>query len=131
MFISGFKIYEFLSCGTEYVKLLLKSIENKFWFDVFKAWVELQNAFSESDVTADSPLFYNPMIHIGGKTFFNNQLFVNNIRYVNDIIEEDGSFLTYDTFCDTYQDVRFNFLEYAGIIHAVKSWQKSVVKTTN
>ena len=64
------------------------------------------------------------MIHIGGKTFFNNQLFVNNIRYINDIIEEDGSFYTYDTFCNTYQDVKLNFLEYAGIIHAVKTWKK-------
>jgi hypothetical protein len=63
------------------------------------------------------------MIRIGGKTFFNNQLFINNIRYINDIIEDD-SFFTYDTFCDIYQDVKLSFLEYAGIIHTVKSWQK-------
>jgi hypothetical protein len=93
MFISGFKIL--LCCGTEYVKFCKKKNQktNKFWFDVFKAWVELQNASSESDVTADSPLFYNPVIHIGGETFLNNQLFVNNIRYINDILEEDGSFI--------------------------------------
>ena len=46
--ISGFELTKFLSCGIEYVKTLLKSLENKFWIDVFKSWLELQNAVTES-----------------------------------------------------------------------------------
>ena len=38
--------------------------------------------------------FYNPMIHIGGKIFSKKQLFDSNIRFINDNIEEDGTFLT-------------------------------------
>ena len=66
------------------------------------------------------------MIHIGGKPFFDKQLFDNNIRYINDIIEEDGTFLNYRTFCDTYNSVKINFLEYASIIHAIKTFIKSI-----
>ena len=91
--IPGFELTKFISCGNEYIKLLLKSLKNNFWIDVFKSWVELQNACTETDVTADTPLFYNHMIHIGGKTFFDKQLFDSNIRHINDIIDKDGGFL--------------------------------------
>lgn len=120
-FILNFNQNKFTSCGIEYINILLKSLKNKFWIDVFKAWVDLHNIL-ESGATADSPLFYNPLIHIGGKSFFNKQLFDNNIRYINDIIEEGSTFLSFDKFCDMYTNVKVNFLEYASIIHAVKTY---------
>lgn len=102
-------------------------IKNKFWIDVFKAWVDLHNIL-ESGATADSPLFYNPLIHIGGNFFFNKQLFDNNIRYINDINEEDSTFLSFDKFCDMYTNVKVNFLEYASIIHDVKTYIRKLGK---
>lgn len=69
-----------------------------------------QKSCIESGATADSSLFYNPMIHIGGKFFFDKQLlFDNNIRHGNDNIEEDGIFLCFDKFCDMYTDVKVIF----------------------
>ena len=64
------------------------------------------------------------MIHVGGRPVFDKQLFDNNIRYINDIIEEDGTFFNYETFCNTYTSVKINFLEYASIIHAIKTFIK-------
>ena len=69
-FIPNFELIKFTSCGTEYINILLKSLKNKFWIDVFKAWIELQNSCTQSDVTVDAPLFFNSMILIGGKTYF-------------------------------------------------------------
>ena len=122
--IPSFELNKFLSCGIEYVKLLLKSLKNNFWLDVFKSWVELQNVCTESNVIADLPLFYNHMIHIGGKTFYNKHLFDNNVRYINDVIDEHGDFLDYKTFCDFFPNVKINFLDYASIIHATNTFIK-------
>jgi hypothetical protein len=51
--IPSFKLNKFLSCRIEYVKLLLKSLKNNFWLNIFKSRVELQNACTESNVIAD------------------------------------------------------------------------------
>lgn len=56
-------------CGMELFNkfnILLKSSKNKCLMDVFKAWVDLHNT---CEVTADSPLFYIPIIHIGWNSF--------------------------------------------------------------
>lgn len=94
----------------------MKSLKNKFWIDVFKTWVDVHNTCVESDVTADSPLFFNHLIHIGGKSFFNKQLFDNNIGYINDFIEEDSTFLSFDKVCDMYTNVKVNFLHVQSML---------------
>ena len=102
-----------------------------------KSWVILQNISNKSDVAADAPLFYNPNIHIGNKPFFNKQMFDSGIRRINDIINEDGSLLCFESFCNTYPDIRIYFLEYNSIIHAIRAWMKrygcnkTIIKLTN
>ncbi|XP_062599221.1 uncharacterized protein LOC134260692 [Saccostrea cucullata] len=123
--IPNFNLDKFINCGIDYVTIYLKTLKNKFWIDVFKSWIILQNHEIVSEVAGDSPLFYNPMIRIGGKPFYNKQMFNNNIRRVNDIINEDGSFLSFESFCNTYPMIKMNFLEYSSIIHAIKSWIKN------
>lgn len=71
-FISNFTQNKFTSCGKKYMNLLLKSLKNNFWIDVFKERVDLHNTCVESGVTADLTLLLNPMIHIGGKSFLIN-----------------------------------------------------------
>ena len=121
-FIPDFDLHKFTSCGIEYTKLLLNTIKNKFWIDVFQAWIELHNTGTESDITADACLFYNPVIHVGGKMFFKKVLYDNNIRHINDIIEEDGTLFNYEKFCAIYPNVKINFLDYASITHSIKTW---------
>ena len=80
----------------------------------------MHNTGTESDITADACLFYNPMIHVGGKMFFNKVLY-DNIRHINDIIEEDGTLFNYEKFCATYPNLRIIFLDYASITHSIKT----------
>ncbi|XP_056014216.1 uncharacterized protein LOC130052654 [Ostrea edulis] len=124
MFIPNFELNKFINCGVEYISTLLKTLKNKFWIDVFKSFITLHSLIDESTVAADSPLFYNPKIHIGGKPFFNKQMFDSNIRLINDIINEDGSLFSFKHFCDIYTNIRIIFLEYISIIHAVRAWIK-------
>ena len=68
--------------------------------------------------------FITPIIHIGNKPFFNKQMFDSGIRRINDIINEDGSLLCFESFCNTYPDIRINFLDYNSINHAIRAWMK-------
>ena len=108
-FIPKLDLNKLINCGIEYITIFLKTLKNRFWVDVFKSWVRLQNISNKPDVAADAPLFYNPNIHIGNKPFFNKQMFDSGIRRINDIINEDGSLLCFESFCNTYPDIRINF----------------------
>jgi phenylalanyl-tRNA synthetase beta subunit len=59
-----------------------------------------------------------------GKCFFNKVLYDDNIRHINDIIEEDGILFNYEKFCATYPSVKINCLDYASITHSIKTWIK-------
>ena len=48
--------------------------------------------------------------------------FDSNIRFINDNIEEDGTLFNHASFCKIYPHVKTNFLEHAGIIHALKTF---------
>ena len=49
-------------------------------------------------------------------------MFDSNIRMINDIINEDGSLFSFEHFCNTFTNIKINFLEYNSIIHAVRTW---------
>jgi hypothetical protein len=51
-------------------------------------------------------------------------MFEVHIRSINDIINDEGLFLTYDEFCNIYPNVNKNFVEYMSIIIAIKAWIK-------
>jgi hypothetical protein len=59
-------------------------------------------------------------------------MFDSGIRRLNDIIQEDGSLLEYESFVNIYPHLNINFLEYNSMIHAIKTWMKNnlCVKTT-
>ena len=49
------------------------------------------------------------------------------VIFVNDLLEQDGSFLTFDRFIDIFH-IATNFLEYYGIIAAIKStWRRFLI----
>ena len=48
--------------------------------------------------------------------------FDSNIRFINDIIEKDGTLFNHGSFCKIYPHVKTNFLEHASIIHAIKTF---------
>jgi hypothetical protein len=55
---------------------------------------------------------------------FNKAMFEAHIRYINDIINDEGLLLTSDEFCNMYPQVNINFLEYWSIMNATKAWIK-------
>ena len=111
-----------LSCGSQYASQISSGLGNKFWKEVFKIWADFK-FIVENSPTIESvpnvPVFDNKNIMIGGKHIFKKTWFDKKICLINDLLDFRGNFYTYDEFITIY-DVKTNFLEYHGVIAAVK-----------
>ena len=105
------------------VELLNIVIKNAFWRDVVSA-VRLirskQPPASWSDFIKEH-LWHNSNITIGGKSVYYKTWFNKGVHYINDMLDENGNFLTNNMFTETFQ-IRIDFLTYAGLIRAINSY---------
>lgn len=119
----------FLKCGEEYIKECIDKQNNKFWKDVFQACYSLFKKFSESidddNFVIKSPLWFNGKIRINRKHVFFKEWFQKGIIYVNDIVKENNVFYSFQEFREKFPGIRSNFLQYNGLISAVKKMFKN------
>lgn len=94
-------VEKLFNCGSEYIKEVLPKIKNMFWKDVFKALLKLENIL-DSDMNEEKgqeiPIFHNKYLYIDGKSFFYKTWFKKGIRFVSDLINENGMFYDWQTF---------------------------------
>ena len=117
-----------LHFGTAYIaEKILPITKNKFWKDVFRAHMHLSSKQTptELDHFQTNPLFLNENIKIGNKPVYNKSCIDNGIRYINDIIKQDGNFFTYEELKRTY-NVNINFLQYSGLVRSATDWKKKL-----
>ena len=91
-----------------------KYVESQFWIDVLKAYSEILKFVNEQDkeeAILSSPLFYNHEINIGGKPLWIKKWYTNGIRYVNDLLTENGDFYSQDVLERTY-NIKTNFIQF-------------------
>ena len=112
---------DIISFGPQYLDDNIAHINNPFWKDVFNAWLLLRTheKIDSWDEYISQPLWYNKDIKIDGKSIYINQWFQKGIVHINDLITEDGNFLSFGKLQDLYK-VRTNFLTYHGIVEAIK-----------
>ena len=118
-----FDINKLLNSGIKYCKTLCKAIKNDFWRDVlgsFKIYVSKCNFTTWSEVI-NMPLLYNENLRIGSKHFLNSTLYNHGIRYIRDVLNEDGSIKNWNDIKNATSN-GINFLEFYGIISSVKSF---------
>ena len=104
--------------GSVYFKTLADSIPNLFWKEVILAWSELIQLFTHD--IACQPLWYNPLIKINNQVIFFKTWSLRGIRFVNDILNEDGSFLSYFEIQRKF-DMQINFLQYFSVCNSIRS----------
>ena len=116
--------FKFVSFGENFIKSNVQKL-NSFWKDVFRALCNFLSTFKTSTVEQflNEPIWYNIHIKRGGKTVYNNNLFISGVRTINDLIGEDGNFLRFENFCELF-GVNVNFLEYSGIIAAIENYKR-------
>jgi hypothetical protein len=66
-----------------------------------------------------SPLWFNNKIMIGNKSIFYKDWFEKGVRSINDLINEDGIYLTLDQFQEKNQIV-VNLFNYNSIVSAIR-----------
>lgn len=112
-----------LIVGAECIQKQSKIISNPFWRDVYSAYsLFLGKLVPKTQKEAKSVfLFGNKNLKVGGKPIFNYNFIKNNIYTINDLLKNDGTFLTFTEFIGSYENIT-NFLEYAGIISSIKAY---------
>ena len=107
------------SCNVEYIQDILSTLNNQFWKDVLKSFLDINY---KTDICEEqilkSPLFYNRNIKIDRKYVFNKTWYDKGIRFVNDLVNQNGSFYS-------FQEVGIDgsplsILKYQGFIDSLK-----------
>ena len=79
-----------------------------------------------SDLLAQ-PLSNNVFIKIKNKSMFYNTWYLKNLRYINDIVDEFGVFMSPTELIDNF-NLKCTFLQAYGIICAIPSSWKSKIR---
>ena len=95
-----------------------------FWKNIFSVWAHLQELTATPKSIQSELLWLNPKILVNNKPLFKPNWLKKGIKYINDLIDVNGSFLYLDSFRNKF-DIQSNFLEYNGIITAIKSKWKN------
>ena len=96
---------------------------NRFWKDVLSAYMSVGNKVDIESVSdcCSEPLFRNTKLKIGYRTFFYRKWMENNVFLIGHLLNDDGSFLSFESFVEKYGNIS-NFLIYSGCISAVKKY---------
>ena len=121
------------NCGGNYMWLvkykqpLILNKLNVFWKDVHTAWITLVN--TQNDNILSEPIFFNNNIKINNKPVYFKDWHMCGIKYVNDLIKEDGNLYTWEEFKDIYNTTD-NPFRYYSLIHSIpKNWKKRIKET--
>ena len=105
-----------LRCNYDY-KFLEKSGIPAFYRQILANFLELRNLY-QHDNGQDLILFNNKDILIDGKSFFLQKWKENGVTSIQDILDNDGKLLTFQSFQDKFK-IKSNFLNYLQVISAI------------
>lgn len=73
-------------------------------------------------------MWYNLDIQVGYKSLVNEQLACRNIKLIDDFVDEEGYFLSYEAFSARHPDCKVNYLVYMGWTKAIPGpWTQMLV----
>ena len=103
--------------GDNHYRQMAEETRNPFWKDVFSIFSKLQR-IAVNNVSCQ-PLWKNNYIQVNNECVFYKSWYDKGITVVNDLLEDDGTFLTFNSFKQKY-DLNVNFLQYFGMREAIK-----------
>ena len=100
---------------------------NPFWKNVYDSWIALTKPDS-IDMPHSQPLFHNNSIQINHKPFFLGDWFLHGIKYINDLINDEGNIYSWEQFSRTY-GISHPF-EFLSVTQAIpRNWKKRIKET--
>ena len=97
-------------------KLVIKS---KFWQDLLVWYSSLNFNDDSNKVTKTDFIWYNSHLKINDKVLYLKCMSENGIKKIEDLIDDNNRFLTYQMFLDKC-NVNINAISYYGIISVIK-----------
>ena len=94
-------------------------IEDPFTKELIETW-SLLNFKKQLSNFGITPILYNSLIRIDNKPIHYRNWSTAGIYFVNDLLEEDSQFLTFDTFKKKFA-IKAHFLQYHGVICAISN----------
>ena len=94
-------------------------IKEPFTKELVETW-SLLNFKKQPSNFGEIPIWYNSLIRIDNKPIHYRNWSSAGIYFVNDLLEEDSQFLTFDTFKEKFA-IKTHFLQYHGVICAISN----------
>ena len=110
------EVEKLVGCNTEYIKKKINKMKNNFWIDVLKGFIKFnEKNILDEETIFKTPIFYNQNIQIDGKDIYYDKWFQKGIRFINDLLNENGDFLNYEE-CSEILGIQTNYLQYSGAV---------------
>ena len=114
------------------INVLFRKKPNRFNKDIFSAWAYYTHNTPETALYITNQfIWFNSHIRIDGKPFFNNRMYTAGIKYVKQLLDQNGNILNYQYFIHKYGN-NIIYLNYFTIIDAIPaSWKVSLLENNN
>ena len=110
--------------GLSRFNVMKSTIHNKFWHDALLSWSSLISIANNDNLDfnriAKQYLWWNDKIKIGGRSVKYIHWKERGVVFINDLLKDNGTLMSREEFEKVF-NVKTNFLEYTGIIRAIKS----------
>ena len=112
-----------INYGSSFTEHIITKISNTFWIDVLSSHNSLLelNKIKSIEELLQIPIFHNKDIKIGGLPINKKMWNDKGVYFINDIVSNEGELLTETEFKNKY-NIKTNFVEFNGIIKAIKSF---------
>ena len=105
---------------------LFPRVKGAFWREVLEAWCiyNFHTPVSTQQVLTQN-LWFNSFIKVQNMVIFYRNWYEGGITTIVDLLNENGSLMTYEQFSDKYTDVTVNRLTYYGVLSAIpRHWKQ-------
>ena len=116
--------------GSLWIHNMTKKITNKFWTNVFEAWLKVLDKLKHGPYYNPdlSPIWYNPCI--SRDKIFLKHWFDKGIVFVADLLDENGNFQSVENLQNTYNlTIHFFRLLIIKIYNKQTSFQRITVRS--
>ena len=98
-----------------------------FYKDVLNAWERIVGHTPGSKYEVENEIIWNnKFITIAGKSVFYRSWYEAGVKYIKDLITENGNLMTLNAFQHTF-GIKTHFLQYLGLLNAIPtSWKKKL-----
>ncbi len=110
----------------------INKVENPFWKEIYYAWSELEekrkNNSKLNNITNET-IWENEKIMIDNHKIFYKSWTRAGVWLINDLLVQDGQFMSFQQFNELYNPNRTNFLQYQGVLSAIRKYLKNANKS--